>query len=63
MIENCYGADRLTQDTGASEVKADPKWFTAKNVTAKEVSSSRNKDPRFAGIGRNTYFLTNINQI
>ena len=47
MIENCYGSNRLTQDTGLSTVTADPKWFTAVNDTDSEIAVAKSKDSRF----------------
>ena len=51
MIENCYGNDRLTQDTGAHTVTVDPKWFSAVNETDSEVAVVKSKDVRF-GTGK-----------
>ena len=53
MIDNCYGGDRLTQDTGVSTVTADPKWFSAVNETESEVAVAKSKDSRF---GTGTFY-------
>ena len=60
MIDNCYGGDRLTQDTGVSTVTADPKWFSAVNETESEVAVAKSKDSRF-GTGRFSDLSITIN--